>query len=137
MILANVLCNLKEYGLRWPRLLLWRPGKNRPTVLLEIELGLVNCLRLARSHTASSLGVFGRASGLVCMGLASSRRNGNSHAVPLSVERLTGEELEAFNHRPAPTPADAPLLSGDHVLCRLEGESTQLLDGWLSCLLLQ
>lgn len=63
--------------------------------------------------------------------------NGNSDAVPLSVERLTGRELEAFNHRPAPTPADAPLLSGDRVLCRLEGESTQLLDGWLSCLLLQ
>lgn len=35
-----------------PRLLLWRPGKNRPTALLEIELGLVNCLWLARSYTS-------------------------------------------------------------------------------------
>lgn len=81
--------------------------------------------------------MFGRASGLVCLELASSLRNGNSNAAPLSVERLTGGELEAFNHRPAPAPAGVTLPSGDYVRCRLEGERTQLLDGWLSCLLLQ
>lgn len=82
VILASVLCNLKEYGLRWHASLAALETREevwRPTVLLEIELGLVNCLWLARSHTSLFIRRVWTASGLVCMELASSRRNGNSN----------------------------------------------------------